>query len=115
MRTRKEILEDIVSMNGNLCCLENEISSFPWDSEEELIEINSSHLSSVIKGYLEDKVELETLVKWANMIECRDDIGFGNEYHQEVIFELANPEINGETTKDSLKETLAKLENQASV
>lgn len=115
MRTRKEILEDIVSMNGDLCCLENEISSFPWDSEEELIEINSLILSTTIKEYLKDKIELGTLTKWANVIECRDDIGFENEYHQEIIFELANPEINGEITKDSLEEILLNLENQASV
>lgn len=32
----------------------------------------------------------------ANLIECREDIGYEDEILQEIIFELANPCLYGE-------------------
>ncbi|WP_407267353.1 hypothetical protein [Tenacibaculum maritimum] len=50
------------------------------------------------------------MVKWANLIECREDIDFELDTFQEYIFEIANPEINGELTKERIKEIILDLE-----
>jgi len=49
-------------------------------------------------------------VSWANVIECRDDLDFELEEMQEIIFDLASPEINGEITKERLQAVIDKLE-----
>ena len=47
--------------------------------------------------------------EWANVVECRGDIEMENEKIQEYIFELANPVLNGELTKERLIEIINEL------
>ena len=56
-----------------------------------------------MKKRINGEIDFETLIRWANVLECTDDLGFGNEAQQEFVFELANPEINGEITKKDYK------------
>ena len=45
----------------------------------------------------------------ANLVECRDDIEIPS-LIQEFIFELANPEINGDITKKKVNDYVKALE-----
>ena len=110
MRERKQILMDIVSLNGNLSTLKEELANYQWDSKVPVLNILNQDLVNVFKRCIDDRISLENLVAMANIIECRDDIEFQNEEMQEVIFELANPEINGEITKEKLQKIINELE-----
>ena len=76
MRNRKEILKDIVLINGDLSLLEKELSSYSWDIEKSLVLLKSIDFVTLFKKSIEDKTTFKNLVKWANLIECRDDIDF---------------------------------------
>lgn len=110
MRERKEILKDLVLLQGSIEALEKELSQYPWDIEKPLLKISVKDFTYVLKRCLNDEVNFETIINWANTIECRYDLEFAKKEMQEVIFELANPEINGEVTKERLIEIITELE-----
>jgi hypothetical protein len=109
MRSRKDILTDLFFLNGNLSKLQDELSQYSWDSEPILI-INKQDFLNVLNTYIVDKIDTEDIIKWANALECRDDLSFEDEELQEIIFELANPEINGEITKERLQKIINNLQ-----
>lgn len=97
-------------LQGNIQSLENDLSSFSWDSEIPLYSIGVEDFIYVLKKSLNDEIDFETLISWANVLECRDDLGFENEALQEFVFELANPEINGDITKERLQGIVNELQ-----
>ncbi len=110
MRNRSEILKELILLHGNIENLEKELSQFPWDIENPLLKISIEDFVNVIKRSLSYEIDFETLTNWANVIECREDLDFANETMKEIIFELANPEINGEITKKRLQEIIFEIE-----
>jgi len=109
MRNRKDILTDLICFNGNLTELQSELSQYSWDVEEPTLIISKADFSTVIKKCVDEKIIFDELENWANAIECRDDLDFEVEEMQEIIFELASPEINGEITKQRLQEIINEL------
>lgn len=114
MRNRKDILKDLILFKANLSDLQNELSQYSWDIEEPILMISIHDFSDVLKRCIENKINFDDLVRWANIIECRDDLDFEVKEIQEIVFELANPEINGEITKERLKEIFNELQKHYS-
>lgn len=112
MRNRKDILRDLVLLQGKIEVLQNELSQYSWDIEKPILKINVEDFSNVLKRNINNEIDFETITNWANALECRDDIDFTDEKIQEVIFELANPEINGNITKERLSEIITELKNR---
>lgn len=110
MRKRTEILKDLVLLQGDVQMLEKELSRYSWDIEKPLFKMGTIDLTNVLKKSVDDKIDFQTITNWANAIECREDLEFEREEIQEIIFELANPEMNGEITKGRLGEIIAFLE-----
>ncbi len=98
------ILKDVLSINGNLFSLDNELSFYPWDCEKPLLKVEKEDLIKIIDRSISGDINYNILIHWANLIECRDDIEFQHEYLQEIMFEIANPEINGRITNERLNE-----------
>jgi hypothetical protein len=109
MRNRADILKDLVNFKGNPVELQEELSHYSWDSEIPVLIINRNDFADVIKRCIDGKLTLSEVEEWANTIECRDDLDFEDNDMQEIIFDLANPNINGEITLDLLKAIFCKL------
>lgn len=109
MRERRDILADLVHLNGDLSSLKSELSQYSWDIELPLINVTKFDLSAVLKRCIDGIINYDKLESWANAIECRDDLSFEDDKLQEIIFELANPEINGQINKDRLDEIVNEL------
>jgi len=109
-RSRAEILMDIVQFKGNLSDLQIELSIYSWDVEVPILIINKDVFLNVLKKFIDKNTSFEDIENWANVIECRDDIGFEVEKMQEIIFELANPEIQEKISKERLIEFVRQLE-----
>jgi hypothetical protein len=62
--------------------------------------MRKSDFVSIVQRFLDGVLSTDDLENWANAIESRDDIGFENNELSEFIFDLANPVINGEITKE---------------
>lgn len=112
LRSRKEILKDLVLLQGDIESLKKELSEYSWDIEKPIFKINVEGFSNILKRSINNEIDFELLTNWANALECRDDLDFENEEIQEIIFELANPEINGKITKDRLDEIINVLQEQ---
>lgn len=104
MRSRYEVLNDIINFNGKVSDLQNELSHYEWDSAVPIIKISYINIKSALLLFVNDKISLDDLTAWANILECREDIEFEDEEIEEMIFYLANPEINGNLTKEAAKE-----------
>jgi len=109
MRDRKKILQDLIWLRGSVEELTEELSEYPWDLETPLVIISIDALVHVLKRGLSDELTVETLTSWANAVECRDDIDFVCDEIQEVVHLLANPEINGDVTRQLLNDIVIKL------
>ncbi len=109
MRSRTDILKDLLYFKGNLPSLREELSQYPWDTEEAYLLMTKKHFLNVISRCLKDEISLQDLEVWANLIECRDDLDFENEELQEIVFELASPEINGAITRERLHEIIKNI------
>lgn len=112
MRSRIDILKDLVLLQGNIVSLEKNLSEFAWDNEMPLYLISIDDFIHVLRKSINAEIGFETLISWANALECRDDLGFENEAIQEILFELASPEINGEITKERLQDIVNELKEQ---
>jgi hypothetical protein len=110
MRNRTEILKELALLQSDVKALKKELSQYPWDIEKPLFKISAEDFSNVLKRSINNEIDFETLTNWANVIECRDDLEFENQEMQEIIFELANPEIDGEISKGRLREIVTLLE-----
>lgn len=100
---RLQTLLDLITINKSLILLEKEIQKYNWDIEYPLVKVTHNDFLNVFKKYLHDLISDEEIVLWANLIECRDDIEFESPDLQEIIFFIANPEINGDVNKDLIR------------
>jgi hypothetical protein len=102
MRNRIDIVRDIVSYKGNPQILHYELSQYPWDLPEPIIQITGFDIFNILQKAIAGEITFKELEDWANLIECRDDFSFENEDLQEIIFQLANPKLDGEIDKELL-------------
>ena len=90
------ILLDLVHFKNNIDTLKNMLSQIGFDSEIELVSMSRDNIVEILQRSLDKKISFLELEEWANLIECREDIGFEDEKTQEMIFKLANPYLYGE-------------------
>ncbi len=94
MRKRIEILLDIVNLNGDLASLLIELEPYNWEESAQVF-VTSEHINRILRRVKSGEVSFGTLEYWAKAILMRQDIDFDNENDQEIITELATPELFG--------------------
>lgn len=112
MRTRKEILIDLLNFDSKINVIKKEISRFNWDVEEALVLFSKDHLVSCLKKVLDHHINLSELEEWANVIEGRDDIEFTDSYLKQLIVELANPYLYGEISYPKIEKMIMALNDK---
>jgi hypothetical protein len=84
----------------------NELQRFGWDSDTDHFVIPAAAIINVINLRLNAAISEKELTEWAECFECREDVtyedGDGNVL-SEIVFWLANPEINYQLTDDNLQ------------
>ena len=93
---KASILLDLLHFKNNIDTLRNMLSQIDFDSETELVSMSRDDIVEILQRSLDKKISFLGLEEWANLIECREDIGFDDEKTQEMIFKLANPYLYGE-------------------
>lgn len=115
MRPREQILEDLTSLNKDALTLQKELNSYPWDVEQPLTTLSKTKVLQVLARVIGSEVKMQNLEDWANVIECRDDIGFETEELRQLIFELANPQIYETLTIQRVQEIIFSVGNDKAV
>lgn len=110
--TRIELLNDLLDMKKNLEKIMKELSEYKWDSDE-LVFLNKKHILNVLVLYINGKKNEADVEAWANAIECRDDIGIEEKDEKvikSIIYELANPYLTYELSKERAHLLISELE-----
>lgn len=95
LKNKVNFLNDLINFNKPLQEIFCSIRLLDWDSEKELVFMTKKHLESVLNKYKKKDITKKDLVDWANLIECREDIGFTDNSIQKTIFDIANIDISG--------------------
>ena len=99
----KAVLNDLIEYKLPIGILEGLVSNVPWDIEPEVV-LTYGHLSRVFRRFLEKEISADEVQRWADLIECRDGIEYELKEAlpgiADIIFELANPEINSEINEE---------------
>ena len=103
------ILLDLVHFKNNIDTLKNMLSQIGFDSETELVSMSRDDIVEILQRSLDKKISFLELEEWANLIECREDIGFEDKKTQEMIFKLANPYLYGELDEKQVLSYLNEL------
>jgi len=88
------------------------LSSFGWDSDRDLVTLTKADVCAVLDRHVRGELSADDLVRWAEQVEVREDIGFEAGYEDalfNVIFELANPTIHPEPTSAAARRWLEAL------
>lgn len=102
-RSRSEVLRALIDYPLPIEPVLAELAAFEWDSAKDLAILEVADILRVLRRYLSDALTAEQVVDWADLVECREDIGFRNGEKEDlsnVIFRLANPNINGPVTPE---------------
>ena len=79
-----------------MSAIKSDLAKIGFNSESELVTITKNTIVNILNRVIDKEISYELLEEWANLIECREDIGYEDEILQEIIFELANPYLYGE-------------------
>lgn len=109
MTGRKQLLLDLILLRGKPQDIKKELSKYSWDSVSSIVKIDTQSMIFVLTKYIKGDISTDELEERANLVECRDDIEIPLMI-QEFIFELANPEINGDITKKKVNDYVKVLE-----
>lgn len=107
---RKQLLQNILELEGDIISFKQSLDKYPWDSESELTFLTRGHIKHALNKYLQGDLTNQQLEYWANVIECRDDIGFEEGYEdilEEILFQLANPSLNEPLSNDDIKKIIS--------
>jgi hypothetical protein len=103
--SRSELLEQLAWRSRAREDILAELHEYGWDSDSDHFVIPASAIINVIDLRLEDSISELDLVEWAESFECREDVTYEDgdgKVLSEIVFLLANPEINYQLTNDNL-------------
>ena len=106
------ILLDLVHFKNNIDTLRNMLSQIGFDSETELVYMSRDDMVEILQRSLDKKISFLELEGWANLIECREYIGFEDEKTQEMVFKLANPYLYGKLDEKQVLSYLNELDEK---
>lgn len=109
---RTEILLDLLRFSKTIEELKLDLSSLPWDYDGVPIIFFRSHLLNVLVRFLNTEIDTVEVESWANLVECREDIDFEKNHSDELsqmVYQLANPELEGELDSKKCKEMIKAL------
>jgi len=110
---RRVALNDLLTFSRPLDSISADLHRFPWDSESELAEMTVEVAIDVLGRALRGDLTPVDIEEWANLIESREDIGFPYDDESllmDLVFDLANPALNGPITDEKLRNWVSQLE-----
>jgi hypothetical protein len=112
MRSRLEILRDLIALAAPLEQLRVELAEYEWDSPAALVTLGVGDIVRVLERFLVGDVSALNVNEWADAVEMRDDIQVADEVAREAIFDLANPALQGDLTVESAKLLIEHLKEE---
>lgn len=109
MKTRVKLLNQIISYQNISDSIFQDVYAYPWDYDGEgAATLSTKDVKHILNLYLNESIQADDVHKWAEFLECRDDVDYDNTII-EILFELANPDINGKITPKGAELILQKI------
>lgn len=108
MDRREELLRRLVSFERPLAPIARELRGHGWDADCEIVRVSAADVVSAIRELMSGAARSEELEEWANALEGREDLAC-SEAVKRVIFELANPVLEGAITAERTSALLVTL------
>ena len=86
-----DILLNLINFTKDISAIKSDLAKIGFDSESEIVTITQNTIANILNRVIDKEISYDLLEEWANLIECREDIGYEDEILQEIIFEPANP------------------------
>jgi hypothetical protein len=97
--------KDRIARVNNLICgaddlasIKADLGAFDWDYRGAPVELRRDHIMAMIQRFTSGSASSGYVAEWADLIEMRSDIAFEPGFEEliiSIIFDLANPDING--------------------
>lgn len=105
-QTRRDALQDLVSLRVPVAQAVRRLEQFPWDSDRRLVALTRADVCGVLDAYLEERLSAEDVEAWAFALEGRDDVAFEEGFApllRDLLFALANPLLTGPVTPSTVR------------
>ena len=106
MKTKSQLFEEVAWLRRPLAAVCAELRVFETQDSDYNYILPVGAVVAVVDLCIAGKISPETVIEWSNFFECRDEVDYFDEERQvitEVLFLLANPEINYPLTVENLK------------
>jgi hypothetical protein len=111
---RRKLLTALVEGRSPISDIQERLRKVPWDPpDDERVTLTRDIAASVLRRALEGHLQLDELMNWADAIEVREDISFEEPYREtlrDIVFEVANPVLEGALTIEKIKGLLNRLQ-----
>jgi hypothetical protein len=108
---RADILASLIRFDRPIAELEALVRALDWDAEP-VATIRRRDIVAVIERFLAGEIDAGDVVRWADLLEGREDMNFEPRHEPAVadaIYDLANPDLQGELAEIS-DDILASIE-----
>lgn len=112
---RHAVLQALIAFTGSIDEIRGLLGSLDPDFDGAPLTMNSENIRKTLERYLKGDLSLNDVEDWANLIEGREDIAFNQadeELLDEVIYELANPELTEQLSNKRAEEIVSLLTNE---
>ncbi len=109
---RRVILENLLTLSRPLPQLKQELAAFGFDYGGEPVELSANELAAVLQKFLDGLIPATAVEDWADLIEVREDVDYPESQKDvisDIIYQLANPVLEGSLDADKAREFLALL------
>ena len=109
---RSTILRHLITYDVDIASIRNQLKLLSWDSNTYFATLSAKDIIRIIERCLKNELTFDQISEWSNLIEGREDIGFHSKEApvvKQIIFELANPEIEGVLSIERLELIKQKL------
>jgi hypothetical protein len=112
---RVAVLRELLAAAQPLDDVLRELSSFPYDSDEDLVTMTAADAVSVLKRFLAGELGAAEIEAWAEGIHTREDVGFAVDSEAvltEMLLCLSSPELFEPITTTVARQWMALLEGR---
>ena len=109
--TDSDVLKNLIDLSAPIEQIKESLKAIQWNSDTSVL-MSKNSVIQVLSRFINDEISHQTLEKWANLVESREDIEFDPICPDDIktlIFNIANPELQGLFTKDVANSWLQKL------
>lgn len=99
-KIRIELVSNLVNLSGSVDNTLEQLFLYGWDFDGAPYLLKPENLLAVIQKFMNGEISSAELEKWANAVECREDIKYCDNQVKDtigsIIHRLANPILMGD-------------------